>query len=117
MTEVAIYCSYAPDRVGSQPLAGQLLRCLEHVGHYPYEVVAAYTDIVSASQSGRPGLEQLLTDAAGGKCKAIVAGVSDGILCLPVVADRLSDICANIESCETHTRKDLLHALMTTPAV
>jgi site-specific DNA recombinase len=74
VSTVALYARYSSDLQREASIADQLRMCEEHVAKQGWPVASRYTDqAISGASLIRPGIQQLLQDAAAGKFDIILA--------------------------------------------
>jgi site-specific DNA recombinase len=78
MTTVAIYARYLSDQQRDASIEDQVRLCRERAKKEGWTVQDCYTDhALSGASLLRPGIQQLLQDAAAGKFKIILAEALD----------------------------------------
>lgn len=75
---VALYARYSTDLQRDASIEDQLRVCREHAARHGWTVVDSYTDrAVSGASMLRPGLQELIADAARGKFDVVLAEAMD----------------------------------------
>jgi len=78
MNRVAIYARYSSDNQRHASIEDQIRLCREHTEQQGWRVVESYADhAISGSSLLRPGIQNLLTDAASSKFDVILAEALD----------------------------------------
>lgn len=73
MTEIAIYLRTATDTADNAAERAQLAACVDHAVQQGWTVVATYSDPRASGTAVRPGLAQMLADAAAGRFSTVLA--------------------------------------------
>ncbi|PPC99457.1 MAG: resolvase [Hyphomicrobium sp.] len=78
MSQVAIYARYSSDQQRDASIEDQVRLCRERAEREGWQVAGVYTDhAISGASLIRPGIQQLLQDAQGGRFEVILAEAMD----------------------------------------
>lgn len=78
MTRVAIYARYSSDNQRDASIEDHQRLCREHAAQQSWQLIESYADhAISGASLLRPGIQQLLTDATGGRFDIILAEAMD----------------------------------------
>ncbi|PJB70265.1 MAG: resolvase [Alphaproteobacteria bacterium CG_4_9_14_3_um_filter_47_13] len=78
MTKIAIYARYSSDMQSEASIEDQIRLCQERIEREGWQVFNCYTDHgISGASMMRPGIQQLMQDAAAGKFDIILAEALD----------------------------------------
>lgn len=97
--QAVVYCRVSTKEQGKddKPSLGQQEeKCRQYIGLYEMYVGKVYTDVTSGGKWDRPGLQQLLADAAGGEIKRVV------FLAIDRLGRNLKDLLEIEEKLSTH---------------
>ncbi|HQT65665.1 MAG: resolvase [Acidiphilium sp. 20-67-58] len=79
-SRVALYARYSSDLQRDASIEDQLRICREHAARHGWTVVDSYTDrAISGASMRRPGIQDLITDAASGRFDIILTEAMDRI--------------------------------------
>ncbi|MEM9355583.1 MAG: recombinase family protein, partial [Pseudomonadota bacterium] len=78
MTKVAIYARYSTDLQSEASIEDQIRLCQEKAAREGWQVVNCYTDhAISGASMMRPGIQQLMQDAADGRFDLVLSEALD----------------------------------------
>jgi DNA invertase Pin-like site-specific DNA recombinase len=78
MKRVALYARYSSENQRDASIEDQLRLCREHAERQGWEVVDSYSDrAISGASLIRPGIQELMHDAPGGRFDLVLAEAMD----------------------------------------